>query len=653
MAASNIPKIAITEEGDVTFSCSPRLDERGRDIYVDLNNVLPNTGVKLQTVSETIYATVDGSQPTLDNWYTKVTHSVTTEGKRYSTTADNYRNLVLSKGQTIKYFGYLDNIQSSIQSVTHGSTDITLATIRVNKIGNELGIIRDFGSGNIYYTTNGDDPITKGIKVNDDSVRLIYANTTIKCCIKYFDKHSDVLTYVNGVIEAPITTLSKPEVKYDEASHEFTITNNNRKDNNGIGSLYYTVDGSEPTANNGFVAEPFTGNYIYYIQSKWKNATFKFILIYNDIKSDVVTYVLGDGEAKIINTPTVIISEDNKSFKVTSDTPYGQIEVQQGDYPDNRYILAKYNEFANININCSPILYITATYEYQTKKVTQELTNLEILTPPTISMADGIIGLKSDELVDIYYKFDIYIDWHLYTDTIKIPEQASTIKYYSKNKYYTSNIVETKLIVKPSETTHKIKLYGSENKELKTNKFNSYIDVIYNDRYSDIKCLNSINYILSKITQNINYNITSEELLNNTYSGDYMVVFSDNTYSGLLQLQHNNIAQNCIEDYKFPHREKGVWNFNYFRNNITTAVTEEELLLNTVVPYYNEKTNKTEYRNFDINELKKLYKRHNEYEQSDLRSLIYGKYFIARFIFLPNKGNTIKLETISFNTQNY
>lgn len=193
----------------------------------------------------------------------------------------------------------------------------------------------------------------------------------------------------------------------------------------------------------------------------------------------------------------------------------------------------------------------------------------------------------------------------------------------------------------------------------------SYLDVIYNNDYNNSKSLESINYILNYFdnrysldAKNI-YNV-AEDGLRRRYAGYYLDVYTDETQAINLKLsdgsndtdENNKDAFNHYDDYKFAKFDKGSWNFNYFRNGFNRSnneLSKDELARACNYIYYNPSTKQNEVHTITEEDLKKspLYK-------SDNRSLIYGKYIVARFIFNNDDAtHRFKLENITFNTQQY
>lgn len=193
----------------------------------------------------------------------------------------------------------------------------------------------------------------------------------------------------------------------------------------------------------------------------------------------------------------------------------------------------------------------------------------------------------------------------------------------------------------------------------------SYLDVIYNNDYNNSKSLESINYILNYFDNRYSLNAkniynVAEDGLRRRYAGYYLDVYTDETQAINLKLsdssndtdENNKDTFNHYDDYKFAKFDKGSWNFNYFRNGFNggnNELSEAELARACNYIYYNPSTKQNEVHAITEEDLKNspLYK-------SDNRSLIYGKYIVARFIFNnDDAAHRFKLENITFNIQPY
>lgn len=193
----------------------------------------------------------------------------------------------------------------------------------------------------------------------------------------------------------------------------------------------------------------------------------------------------------------------------------------------------------------------------------------------------------------------------------------------------------------------------------------SYLDIIYNNDYNNSKSLESINYILNYFDNRYSLNATNiynvaEDGLRRRYAGYYLDIYTDETQAINLKLsdgsndtdENNKDTYNYYDDYKFAKFDKGSWNFNYFRNGFNggnNELSKAELTRACHYIYYNPSTKQNEVHVISEEDLKNspLYK-------SDNRSLIYGKYIVARFIFNNDTAeHRFKLENITFNTSAY
>ena len=143
-------------------------------------------------------------------------------------------------------------------------------------------------------------------------------------------------------------------------------------------------------------------------------------------------------------------------------------------------------------------------------------------------------------------------------------------------------------------------------------------DVICNNNYETIKVLDSINWIVSKI--NINDSTDSkinmaEELLDTTYKGYQVRVYSDQGYTDKITVEEhisNNELLSSTTNYTYPRYNQGIWSMNYFRNIATNP-------------------NNTQ----------------NTYHVDE--QLLYGKYFVFRIIL----DERFKFENVTFNISDY
>lgn len=153
------------------------------------------------------------------------------------------------------------------------------------------------------------------------------------------------------------------------------------------------------------------------------------------------------------------------------------------------------------------------------------------------------------------------------------------------------------------------------------------IDIICNIQYEKTKVLNWINWICQEILNyNSNNSITLAEESVKKYSGHFLRIYSDETYSPLLPLTNNE-------------------NEPLMSNNVPLSV--ENGLYNPAIRTY-PRYNCGVWSMNDFRDIKNITK--GDKADSDDKSLLYGKYFVIRFIF---KDKNFKFENIKYNMGDY
>lgn len=172
--------------------------------------------------------------------------------------------------------------------------------------------------------------------------------------------------------------------------------------------------------------------------------------------------------------------------------------------------------------------------------------------------------------------------------------------------------------------------------------YKSYIDVVYNINPEQAKSLESIHYILNELKAKFNNMNPAEQLLNRRFSGNNIILYSDETYSGAIDIDDKGNT-NKLNAYKLPTFQKGHWEFNYFRNDTS------KLLENGSFKALVFDSKKKDYVLKEITD-ENIKDNYNKIH-SDNKSLIYGRYIVARFIF--NNDKRIKFEGVTFITNTY
>lgn len=182
--------------------------------------------------------------------------------------------------------------------------------------------------------------------------------------------------------------------------------------------------------------------------------------------------------------------------------------------------------------------------------------------------------------------------------------------------------------------------------------YSSVFDIIINDAYNIPKCINSISYILNKIYSYYSDKITrmAEPVMGNGtygdithYSGDIIRIYSDSNDTGNLDISTPDKV-NQDGNYTTPYYDKGVWNFNYIRNYIS-----KDLKLKEILDRFN--IDETAYNNLDDNKKAKIIGMATN--AGDERNLVYGRYFVIRFIFTNVDNIPFRFEDLEVNYSKY
>lgn len=316
-------------------------------------------------------------------------------------------------------------------------------------------------------------------------------------------------------------------------------------------------------------------------------------------------------EAIVCNNGYIWLDKENNSIFIFND---GKVDLLSLDIHD--FIKRIHIQSARFAYTLDNRLLICITY-YDDNNVTMDMTlSYSFQTKTFISLHDYTFT-SSYNTYNQCYLFDAAKD-----DT--------NLYKFDRNKYGYDKLVNTKASYIP--------MYRENGKPL------SYVDVLINTQYDAPKVLENISYSLYKLNHSRGLFETTDRVT--PYSGDYILLYTDQTYSSLLSLETDPNKVNKLEDYQHPHYDKGRWAFNYFRNNITTPNKEIEMEGQTTIVEYDETAGKYLAKNVSIAEIKR---------QLSLvtkeKSLVYGKYIVARFIFRNDKK--IRLEEIDFNLNNY
>ena len=454
-------------------------------------------------------------------------------------------------------------------------------TITVEYIGNSMVL---------YNITNGKIATIK-FEVKNELNRLISTTSHIISEESY-----------SKTLEAPIIE------KYD--NDHVRITNPN-----DIGIILYTPDDEDPTLPTTSYVYESTSKSIIIVCSENQiiTAAIKYNNVYN-IYSELTQYT-----HILLKKP--IITQENRVYTITNPNSNGTIYYA---------VTNNFGEKYNYQIYTAPFeleeFYEIRAYvkdgNDESNYTSLFYENVEnIVKVPSINISAGLVTIinNDDELTKLYYKIgnpiyipiDSDIEIKEYNEPFVIENNTYVYTVAIRNDKY-SEIVSalyTKDIILDDGII--IPIYDSEDKFLDTTIFKNFVDVMFSDNYELAKTINAISYILNSIINNFDLNKPSEENLNRRYSGDNLIIYNDETTTGLLDINCDKEI-NILNNYKYPYWDKGKWNLNYFRNTVATATKPTD---------------------------------------SDNQSLIYGKYFVIRFIF--NNDRRFKLETIEPNINIY
>ena len=200
----------------------------------------------------------------------------------------------------------------------------------------------------------------------------------------------------------------------------------------------------------------------------------------------------------------------------------------------------------------------------------------------------------------------------------------------------------------------------------------SIIDIIFNHNYEQPKVLNSLRWIVDridlygasphdKLAEYVSDNQTNDIVDIKKYPGYKLRVYTDSTDTQNINLVGTHPVINKMDDYKVPHYERGVWYFNYFRNYLNDVALIDDihrwyaLIKDTelvkYIPLDQNGNYAATYDELTTAQKTKLQQIKASMSFSDNRSLIYGKYFVVRFIFdMGTENKPFKLENVDVNT---
>lgn len=590
-----------------------------------------------------------------------------------------------------------------------------LSFLNITKEGNVNGklIIRTNNLSGSYLKTmtiyHGGE--TQTLTVNEDlapdyNVKEIFIHRGLKSTsgtIKiYISLTSQVNTITTNTISVKLPTKEQlnnidVNVTHNETNPPNVLTDNVTLSSSYLnyGNIYYTLDGSVPSETNG---TKYSGEFT--VPNNVGNNTIKIIQICSDVSSNVITKTIEHAKEEDVpkryKVPT--IRQDGYYVVVTNnyeiqDNDNLRIELTERKYPYRVFTAdiskdvneVRFNPFKADTRCCARIV----NKDNASKDYSLYSDEIDFIYPiaPIINIIKPIINSYT-RVIDGKTKYYISFskpeeETHDYTKIYytlneSIPDEYSSIAtineeieiipdlivkayaYYfdvDRNESYISDIVTKQIVYKNDNPYYT----GYAKPDLDNKVIKNYVDIIYSRDVESTKCLESIQYILNVINNpfgTINLAEQAFARLENRkdgrYSGDYLILYSDETYSGEIDINDKG-DNNIMDNYKYPTFQKGHWEFNNFRNGGTQLITADELTkVYTNIPYVDNEGNtivatitlKDLYESFGITSTES-----GIILRSDNRSLIYGKYIVARFIF--NNDKKIKLQNVTFITNNY
>jgi hypothetical protein len=488
------------------------------------------------------------------------------------------------------------------------------------------------------------------------------------------DRGSDAITY----------TLNDVNLSFYLSTDDNHLYYNIDSDNVALGTVYATYDGSNPKTSNtriewNYQTFMYYNTIVYRPNSGWRilddnheilaNFTIRLLFVYGSYEKEFI-YDIGEGKQDEIPIPNIVIDNNNKTINFTSSL-HNVVNVYSYkiDNTEETEIPASQDVEIGFDVDKQYLYYARLVIDYNepigfgvyVTHRTEPIFICDIENAISINQNDvtGLISITS-KYPNVTYKI-------IRNDEI-IKEGLFNIAF-SLSKLNNGDIIEASVvsIYEPDETrkvktvshtvtkhSSKIIKYGSEDVDLKHTKIYRYVDIIFNDIPELPKSLDSIQYVLNET--DAGYKHSSFPLPNSTiFAGDYIEIYSDECDTGELQVFQSNDRKdvNGLMDYKYPHWDKGHWTFNYFRNSIINDVTKKEI--EGYIQYVQYDAINRIYKTVKANlaDVIQANKTNGDgtFDKSDNRSLVYGKYFVVRFIFRQDRK--FKLDNVNVTTNRY
>lgn len=273
----------------------------------------------------------------------------------------------------------------------------------------------------IYYTTDGSDPISSGTSYGGPF--FLFKNTTVTAAAKVGDEWGDPLSFTYKI--SPEIAVSQPEGQYTEP---FVLELESSVPQYEV---YYTVDGySDPTVS-GTKYDPGQGIELY------KTTTLKVASTFEGEWSDVATFQYDFPEPVITPSAEPGEYDDVVRLTLTCDTPYVSLSYYA---PGLTALETAYEPGDTIDIYKSAKLTVYARYNGQfvtREDWTYTLPEPEITAEPetgTYNQSQTIALSSSIPSYQLYYTLDMSDPGEkgmLYTEPFEL-DHTATVKVCAK-----------------------------------------------------------------------------------------------------------------------------------------------------------------------------------------------------------------------------
>lgn len=545
----------------------------------------------------------------------------TTNLQHFMLIRDNTLNRIKSNFN-LNYMNVSNDIVAKPKTIYNGNASTTRLICTVDSLISSF--IYEFNSWYKEYTrkqysifelnklTRFDNTIRSSRIINDEEYNTFKFDST-----DYYNIPS-----LRGIITNLISIANSIYVHCEHSLFKFS-------DNKTLNAESEEVTLQENDIFNSGITEVFDAQYGYAGLKKREQSliTYNAYIFYDEVAKTI--YAFG-GEQQIGNISEPI----KKLIKAINPT-----DVQfLGDEPHNRFFVNFRNNLGNVCLS----------FNFNAKS---------FISIHDFDFKFGFHSRRNSYLVnDILYNITTPLGWTIYkiVDTIKI--QNRTIDPDPSGEQTDSNI--NYIAYQACYKTSLIRIPDCDDAVIfnEVKSANACVDVICNTEYEAIKVLNYISWICSEIRQyGQTTNNVSEELINRHYPAHKIRIYSDSTETSLFELLDSNGNPKIANEnsqyfdnghqransnaWQYPQYNCGVWSMNYFRD-----IKNIEDIFDYKNPD-NEIIGETGHET--TVDLTPKVTRQNLTQEN---SLLYGKYFVVRFIF---NNKNFKLENLILRMNDY